>query len=62
MIVTAGHAHTNVPEPADSFVRVAGKRADRAVSEYDEEVVDEEQNWGDFDDTNEHDDFDLPWA
>jgi len=44
MIVTAIQAHANVPEPADSLARVTGKRTDHAVSEYDEEVVDEEQN------------------
>jgi len=60
MIVTTGQAHTNVAELADSPVRVTAKRSDRAVSEYDEEVMDEEQNWCDFDDTNEYDDFDLP--
>ena len=38
------------------------KRADRDVSEYDEEVVDEEQDWSDLDDTTGYDDFDLPWA
>jgi hypothetical protein len=41
---------------------VATKRADRGVSEYDEEVVDEEQDWSDLDDTTGYDDFDLPWA
>ena len=62
MIVTAVQAYTNVPEPAEFPVRVAAKRADCDVSEYDEEVVDEEQDWSDLDDTTGYDDFDLPWA
>jgi len=62
MIVTAVQAHTNVLEPAEFPIRVAGKRADRDVSEYDEEVVDEEQDWSDLDDTIGYDDFDLSWA
>jgi hypothetical protein len=41
---------------------VTAKRADRDVSEYDEEVVDEEQDWSDLDDTTGYDDFDLPWT
>jgi hypothetical protein len=32
------------------------------MSEYDEEVVGEEQDWSDFDNTSEYDDFDLPWT
>ena len=31
------------------------------MSEYDEEIVGEEQDWSDFDDTSEDDDFDLQW-
>ena len=61
MIVTAVQAHTNVPGLADFPVRVA-KGADRVMSEYDEEVVDEEHGWSDFDNTSEYDDFDLPWT
>jgi len=29
------------------------------MSEYDDEVVDEEQDWSDFDDIGEYDDLDL---
>jgi hypothetical protein len=29
------------------------------MSEYDDEIVDEEQDWGNFDDTGEYDDLDL---
>jgi hypothetical protein len=29
------------------------------MSEYDDEIVDEEQDWSDFDDTREYDDLDL---
>jgi hypothetical protein len=29
------------------------------MSEYDDEIVDEEQDWSDFDDTGEYDDLDL---
>jgi hypothetical protein len=61
MIVTAVQAYTNVPESAEFPARVTAKRADRDVSEYDEEVVDEEQDWSDLDDTAGYDDFDLPW-
>jgi len=62
MIVAGVQAYTNVPELAESLVRVTGERSDSAVSEYDEEVVDEERNWGDSDDSGEYDDdFDLPW-
>ena len=61
MIVTAVQAHTNVPEPNELALRVAAKRTDSVVSEYDEEVVDEEQDWSDFDDAAGCDDFDLPW-
>jgi hypothetical protein len=32
------------------------------MSEYDEEVVGEEQDWSDFVNTSEYDDFDLPWT
>jgi hypothetical protein len=60
MIVTPVQAHANVPEPVEVVVRVAANRAERAMSEYDEEVVDEERNWSDFD-TIEYDDFGLPW-
>jgi hypothetical protein len=31
------------------------------MSEYDEEVVGEEQDWSDFDDTSMYEDFDLLW-
>jgi hypothetical protein len=63
MIVTCVQAHANVQELGESLVRGAGKRPDSAVSEYDEEVADEEGNWGDFDDSGEYgDDFDLPWT
>jgi hypothetical protein len=61
MIVTDVQAHTNFLGLADFPVRVA-KGADRAMSEYDEEVVGEEQDWSDFDNTSEYDDFDLPWT
>ena len=61
MIVTDVQAHTNVPGLADFPVRLA-KGADRVMSEYDEEVVGEEQDWSDFDNTSEYDDFDLPWT
>jgi hypothetical protein len=61
MIVTLVQAHANVPEPVEVAVRVAAKRAESAVSEYDEEVVDEERDWSDFDDATEYDDFGLPW-
>jgi hypothetical protein len=30
------------------------------VSEYDDEILDEEQDLSDFDDTSEYDDLDLP--
>ena len=60
MIVTDVQAHTNVLGLADFPVRVA-KGADR-VSEYDEEIVGEEQDWSDFDNTSEYDDFELPWT
>jgi hypothetical protein len=30
------------------------------MSEYDDEVLDEEQDRGDLDDTSEYDDLDLP--
>jgi hypothetical protein len=60
MIVTAVQAHINVPEPTESPVRVATKRADRDVSEYNEEAVDEGQDWSDLDDTTGCDDFYLP--
>jgi hypothetical protein len=60
MIVTVVQARTNVREPTEFAVRVTAKRADRDVSEYDEEVVDEEQDWNDLDDTTGYDDFDLP--
>ena len=29
------------------------------MSEYDDEIVDEEQDWSDFDDIGEYDDLDL---
>jgi hypothetical protein len=29
------------------------------MSEYDDEIVDEEQDWGDLDDTSEYDDLGL---
>jgi hypothetical protein len=61
MIVTDVQAHTNVLGLADFLVRVA-KGADRVMSEYDEEIVGEEQDWSDFDNTTEDDDFDLPWT
>jgi hypothetical protein len=60
MIVTFVQAHTNVSEPTQFPVRVTAKRADRDVSEYDDEVADEEQDWSDLDDTTGYDDFDLP--
>jgi hypothetical protein len=31
-----------------------------SMSEYDDEIVDEEQDWGDLDDASEYDDLDLP--
>lgn len=43
------------------FSRQGSSGADRVLSEYDEEVVGEEQDWSDFDDTSEYDDFDLLW-
>jgi hypothetical protein len=49
------------PRIGDFPVRVA-KGADRVMSEYDEEVVGEDQDWSDFDNTSEDDDFDLPWT
>jgi len=61
MIVTDVQAHTNVPGLADFPVKVA-KEADRVMSEYDEEVVGEEQDWSDFDNTSEYDNFVLPWT
>ena len=61
MIVTAVQAHANVLGLADFPVRVV-EGADRVVSEYDEEIVGEEQDWSDFDNTSEYDDFDLPWT
>ena len=60
MIVTDVQAHTNFLGLADFPVRVA-KGADRVMSEYDEEVVGEEQDWSDFDDTSMYEDFDLLW-
>ena len=60
MIVTDVQAHTNVLGPGDFPLRV-GEGAGRVLSEYDEEVVGEEQDWSDFDDTSEYDDFDLLW-
>ena len=30
------------------------------MSEYADEIIDEERDWSDFDDTNEYDDLDLP--
>jgi hypothetical protein len=60
MIVTGVQAHANVLGLADFPVRVA-EEADRVMSEYDEDVVGEEQDWSDFDDTSMYEDFDLLW-
>ena len=43
------------------FPRQGSRGADRVMSEYDEEVVGEEQDWSDFDDTSMYEDFDLLW-
>jgi hypothetical protein len=60
VIVTAVQTHANLLELTDLVVKVVEERRGHSMSEYDDEVLDEEQDCGDLDDTSEYDDLDLP--
>ena len=59
VIVTVTQTHANVLELTGLLVRVVEEGVLDPMSEYDDEIVDEEQDWSDFDDIGEYDDLDL---
>jgi hypothetical protein len=61
VIVTAVQTHANVPELTHLPVRGGGGQGvSRSMSEYADEIEDEELDWSDFEDASEYDDLDLP--
>jgi hypothetical protein len=60
VIVTAVQTHANLLELTDLPVTVVRGGRPHSMSEYDDEILDEEQDLSDLDDTSEYDDLDLP--
>ena len=60
VIVTSARTHTNVLEQTKFSSRWWAKEVDHDMSDFPDEITDEEKDWSDFEDTAEDDDFRVP--